>query len=112
MVYKYLCPKNVIVTQGLSVGDSAIKLHISYIAMMQLIDVPEHLTIHNKMCGLNRLYMAPEVKEGHSQITPKADIWSFGVILYLMIIGFVTMQMANAEAPKFNFSEPVWNSQD
>ena len=111
MVYKYLCPKNVIVTQGLSVGDSAIKLHISYIAMMQLIDVPEHLTIHNKMCGLNRLYMAPEVKEGHRQITPKADVWSTGVILYLIVTGNVIMQMASAEMP-FNFSEPVWKNQD
>ena len=65
LVYKYLSPKSLIITQGLSVSDSAIKLQISYIAMMQLIDVPEHLTLQIKMCGLKRLYMAPEVKDSN-----------------------------------------------
>ena len=45
LVFKYLTPKSVVVVQGLRIDEAIIKLRISNIAMMQLIDVPEHLSI-------------------------------------------------------------------
>ena len=61
LVFKYLTPKSVIVTQGLHIDETEIKLRISHIAIMQLIDVPEHLSLEDKMCGVNRVYLAPEI---------------------------------------------------
>ena len=61
LVYKYLTPKDVIVTHGLHIDETVIRLRISHIAMMQLIDVPVNLTLDDKMCGTNRVYVAPEV---------------------------------------------------
>ena len=94
-MYKYLTPKSVIVTQGLHVHETEIKLRINYITMMQLLDVAEHISLHDKMCGTNKIYLAPEINEHthRSQITKKADVWSTGVILYVLVIGKCTLDM-------------------
>ena len=84
--------------------------------MMQLIDVPEHLSLEDKMCGSNRVYLAPEILQCHkkhdhaSQISNKADVWSIGVILYTLVIGRISLQMATQETPVFDFTEPEWEA--
>ena len=40
-----------------------------------------------KRCGTDP-YIAPEVKD-HSNVTAAADIWSFGILLYQLAVGFV-----------------------
>lgn len=32
-------------------------------------------------------FMAPELLIGHTESTPKLDIWSLGIILYAMVMG-------------------------
>ena len=36
-----------------------------------------------------RLYMPPELKRSNSLVGPEVDIWSFGVILYQMCVGYL-----------------------
>ena len=38
-------------------------------------------------CGSLR-YMAPELLQGHTQSTPKLDIWSLGLMLHSLAFGF------------------------
>jgi len=106
MVYKYLSPKHVIVKHGLHIDESSIVIKITDVAMMQLIDVPEHLTLADKVCGINRIFVAPEVQSNHGYTT-RADIWSTGVILYLLVTGGTENEI-NAKDQAFQFTEPEW----
>ena len=61
-------------------------------------------------------YMAPEVVEGHAYGT-KADMWSIGVLLYIMMSGYLPFNGKTTEAVfekikagKFNFDHPEFNS--
>ena len=62
MVYKYLSLKDVTVTHGLHFGDKDIKVIISGIAIMQLLDLRKHISLEEKMCGFNAIFMAPELQ--------------------------------------------------
>ena len=87
---KYLSPKHIRVTDGFQIqGDKPIKLHLKNIAVMQFIDCMSGVTFFNKVCGLNRNYMAPEVEHNASNATPLVDVWSMGVILYVLIAGCI-----------------------
>lgn len=44
-------------------------------------------------------YTAPEVLAGNSPYGHKADVWSAGVLLYLMLLGSTLLQGAAAAAP-------------
>ena len=85
LVYKYLAPQHIVVTQGVSVLDPAIELHISNIAIMQMLDIAKKNQKY-KISGLNNVFFAPELKSG-GNATAKADIWSVGVILYMIVVG-------------------------
>lgn len=39
-------------------------------------------------CG-SLSYMAPEVLHGHTQSTPKIDIWSLGLMLHGLVFGLI-----------------------
>ena len=60
--------------------------------------------------------MAPEVIEGHSYGV-KADMWSIGVLLYIMMSGYLPFNGKSTElvfekikAGKFTFDHPEFNS--
>jgi serine/threonine protein kinase len=36
-----------------------------------------------------RLYMAPELKKANTLVGPEIDMWSFGVLLYQMCVGYL-----------------------
>ena len=55
---------------------------------MQLIDVT-FPALQNRISGVDRMFMAPEIVSGDSVITAKADTWTLGVILYLLVCGGV-----------------------
>ena len=116
LVYKYLTPNDVIVTHGMHFSEATIKLRISHIAIMQLIDVSGHLTLGEKICGTNKVYIAPELLQKSQQqslsVSEKADVWSVGAILYMLVIGRITDKMATKDTPTFDFSEPEWESQE
>ena len=37
------------------------------------------------MCGLNKLFLAPEVLQRKTKLSGKADVYSIGVILYSLV---------------------------
>ena len=57
---------------------------------MQLIDLMPYSSIFKRMSGTNHLFLAPEMKLAAASnilVTPKADVWSLGVIMYLLVVG-------------------------
>ena len=55
--------------------------------------------------------MAPEVLHGFNESTPKIDIWSLGVILHGLILGYLPFGGANNEEIKKQIKEKEINSQ-
>ena len=48
-------------------------------------------------------YMAPEIRKGDEYDTRKADIWSFGVVLFIMVAGHPPFMRADSSDPYFSF---------
>ena len=58
---------------------------------MQLIDLMPYSSIFKRMSGTNHLFLAPEMKLAATSnilVTPKADVWSFGILICEMLGGF------------------------
>lgn len=45
-------------------------------------------------------YMPPEVLLGHTESTPKIDIWALGILLHAMVLGKVPFANDNREELK------------
>ena len=56
--------------------------------------------------GVDRLFLAPELSL--YKMGPKCDVWSLGIILYLLITGGVTEKR---HEEFFDFKEAVWQSE-
>ena len=55
---------------------------------MKLVKFSDISKIERSIDKINRLFMAPEAKESefdNQKVTSKADIWSLGAILYLLV---------------------------
>ena len=50
-----------------------------------MADLATHIKVSDKICGISKLFMAPECLNTTEKITYKADIYSLGVIVYLII---------------------------
>lgn len=61
LVYKYLNPLNIVVTEGFLQMDPYVRVHITDIAIMQLLDVPEPIDVLKSISGTNQLFVAPEI---------------------------------------------------
>ena len=55
------------------------------------------VTLEKVNCGSLR-YMAPEVLLGHTESTPKIDIWSLGLMLHGLVFGFVPFKKRERSA--------------
>jgi serine/threonine protein kinase len=42
-------------------------------------------------------YMPPEVLIGFNEATPKIDIWSLGIILHGLVLGYLPFRASNKE---------------
>lgn len=49
--------------------------------------------------------MAPEVLIGFNESTPKIDIWSIGIILHGLVLGFLPFSAENREDIKKQIKE-------
>ena len=81
-------PSHITVQQGFNIVDSQIKVTITDIALMTLVKFTDTSKIERSIDLVNRMFLAPEVKENEFDdrtVTPKADIWSLGVIMFLLI---------------------------
>ena len=65
-----------------------------------------------KICGINRLFCAPEVQANRENCTKKADVWSLGVILYFLVTGGSEnrLKSTNKKPQIYNFKEPAWKN--
>ena len=79
-----------------------------------MADLATHTKVTEKMSGINKFFMAPECFNESERITSKADIYSLGVILYLIIawdlqeevsIGFKSPGSDKARHANLDFSE-------
>lgn len=64
-------------------------------------------------------YLSPEVIKAEGNVCPKSDIWSLGILLYLLGYGFVPFQAKNMQSlynkiiiGKFKFPECEFLSPD
>ena len=67
LVFKYLSPDHIKVTKGWEMKDYKIKLKIADIAIMQLIDHKVSVNFDEKMCGINHIFIAPEIINNPSE---------------------------------------------
>ena len=92
MIYRYLTPASVIVTEGNHVIDNDIKVRITDVAIVQLLEFSGSFSV-KKIGGIDRSFLAPEIilstnkQASFEPITAKADVWSVGAILYVLITG-------------------------
>jgi len=65
------------------------------------------------LSGVNLLFLAPEYYSHDTPFDWKVDVWSIGVILYLLITNGVDTELTGGKyAEYFNFMEPIWNAVD
>ena len=58
--------------------------------------------------GIDSIFIAPEVINGDSVPTARADTWSLGIILYLLITGGLK-EDSNSEGPQMDFYDEAWS---
>ena len=52
---------------------------------MQIAESSDLFKVIDKMCGLNKLFLAPEVLQKKTNLSGKTDVYSVGVILYSLV---------------------------
>ena len=89
-----------------------IKVRIQHVALMQLIDCKRDVAQADKICPINRIFIAPEVKNEKTIVTEMADIWSIGAILYFLVSSQVIQAKGkgSGDSEIFTFGEPEWAS--
>ena len=83
------------------------RLEIENVETMLLADSMNQ-EAHKDLTGVNLLYLAPEYFTG-MKCNWKADVWSIGTILYLLVTGGVedTGRRCTHKEPR-DFREPIW----
>ena len=75
---------------------------------MELIEFTGAKRRNERICGVwESIFFAPEVKNFHDNVTGKADIFSVGAILYLLMIGSAVDKPVCGSVI-FDFKELEW----
>ncbi|EKE40169.1 hypothetical protein ENUP19_0006G0010 [Entamoeba nuttalli] len=111
IIHRDLKPENILCVKS---GTDEIK--ITDFGLSRIIN-PE--TLAKTMCG-TPLYVSPEILSGKPYNGSKVDVWSTGVVLYVMACGFPPfvegendgnrMLFDNILAGKFEFRSPFWDN--
>jgi serine/threonine protein kinase len=96
-----LVPQTILVKDGFKRG-SQIKVQLSHLGAI-IISQSMHQGYNTTISGVDRLYLAPELN--YKKMGPKNDVWSIGIILYLLVTGGVNDKR---HEERFDFKEPVW----
>jgi len=86
IVHRDLKPQNILLTTNES-GDLVIKIADFGFAKVMTSQLAE------TMCG-SPLYMAPEILY-HNRYSDVADLWSYGIIIYELLVGYVPFYAKN-----------------
>ena len=62
--------------------------------MIQMLDVTKK-DLYSQISGIDRIFVAPEVINNRF-VSEKADIWTLGVILYILIVGGIRHSASDA----------------
>ena len=84
-MFKYLNPQHVIVTRGFDTIDPTITVRITEIAVMELAQCLDDISVIKEINSFNKLFLAPEIQMDSAKASAKADVYSLGVILYSLI---------------------------
>lgn len=87
IVHRDLKPQNILLSQGV---DNQLTIKIADFGFAKVL---APLQIAETICG-SPLYMAPEILNS-KKYTDTADLWSFGVILYQMLVGDTPFQASS-----------------
>ncbi len=70
-----------------------------------LVSQARHHGSFSHISGVDRIFIAPELNS--FKMSPKCDVWSIGIIIYLLITGGINDKR---HEEMFDFKEPVWFS--
>ena len=111
IAHRDLKPENILVASDRGGGDLAVK--ITDFGLSRVVDEGSFM---RTMVG-TPAYVAPEVlaSRGSGGYTPAVDLWSLGVITYVMLCGFQPFDASDTDtlfrrirAGAYDFPEPYW----
>ena len=70
---------------------------------MQVAQCADNLSVIEKVHGISKLYIAPEVRVNPSKSSGKADVYSLGVILYALIANDIQEATSNDKTIVLDF---------
>jgi serine/threonine protein kinase len=101
VIHRDLKPENILIT-----GDQTKIADLG----LALVITGDRLTPTSEAVG-PRLYMAPELEDGRNlDVTPSADIYSMGKILYFMLSGGQVFAREKLGSPKFDLARQAGDS--
>lgn len=108
IILKFLAPQYIVISDGFDKGVP--RLEITGVDQMILADSVASNRASD-LSGVNLLFLAPEYFN-QEFFDGKVDIWSVGVILYLLITDGVNPELTGDHTEHFNLMEPIWNAMD
>eukprot|EP00944_MAST-04C_sp_MAST-4C-sp1_P012946 g12946.t1 len=112
IVHRDLKPENLIYKEK---AGNVLKL--TDFGLAKYIDSEATTNISEKPCG-TPIYVAPEVLTASPVYSPKVDMWSLGVLAYILLCGFPPFDADENDladlfqvikAGKYNFLSPYWD---
>ena len=79
---------------------------------MQAAQCSDSFNVTEKIYGVSKLFIAPEVLTNPKKVTGKADVYSLGVMLYALIANDLketTNTKHQCYDPVLDFSQPQWS---